>query len=85
MIFNAALSLCAVVLLMLGAYLLLRLLARRLPALRPVMPGASPERSLAVETALPLDGRRRIVIVRIEQRRMALLLSSTETQVLGWL
>ncbi len=67
------------VLLLRGA--LLRLPAGWLP--RPVRPAR--EGTLAVEQVLPLDPRRRLVLVRCEGRRLLLLIGGGQDVALGWL
>jgi hypothetical protein len=41
--------------------------------------------ALAVEQVLALDGRRRLCIVRCEQRRVLLLVGGNQDLVVGWL
>jgi flagellar protein FliO/FliZ len=42
-------------------------------------------RRLAVEEAVALDGRRRLVLVRCDGRALLLLTGGTQDQVVGWL
>jgi hypothetical protein len=41
--------------------------------------------ALAIEQVLALDGRRRLCIVRCEQRRVLLLVGGNQDLVVGWL
>ncbi len=41
--------------------------------------------ALALEQVLPLDGRRRLCIVRCERRRVLLLVGGAQDVVVGWL
>lgn len=41
--------------------------------------------TLAVEQVLPLDGRRRLCIVRCDRRRVLLLIGGAQDVVVGWL
>jgi len=43
-----------------------------------------PDGRLAVEEALPLDARRRLLLVRCDGQRLLLVAGGTETVVVGW-
>lgn len=73
----------------LAAVIGLLLLARRALVLLPpaLAPRALPLRggALTLEQVLALDTRRRLVLVRCDQRRLLLLTGGTQDVPLGWL
>ena len=64
--------------------LLIFLIGRVARATRFVRLGASPNRRLRVVEALPLDPKRRLILVECDGRSV-LLLASAQDQVVGWL
>lgn len=72
----------------LGAVVLLAFVALR--GLRAVAlgvgkPGGRPARRLSVREVLPLDPKRRLVVVRCDGRELLLLTGGTADLSLGWL
>lgn len=67
----------------LGALLVPLLLLPRL--LRGRSGRGAAGRRLAVEEALPLDARRRLLLVRCDGRALLLLTGGTQDAVIGWL
>jgi flagellar protein FliO/FliZ len=76
---KALAALCAVVLL---AYAALRALRAGMAAAKP---GGGRGRRLAVQEVLPLDPKRRLVLVRCDGRELLLLTGGTGEVSLGWL
>lgn len=76
---TAGLTAAAALLAVLGALLL----AGR--AARAAGIGQRPGRRLAVEESLALDGRRRLLLLRCDDRRLLLLTGGAPDLVLGWL
>ncbi len=64
-----------------GVLAMLLLLAR---GARAVGVGARPGRRLAVEEAVALDTRRRLLLVRCDGRHLLLVSGGGETSVVGW-
>jgi len=64
--------------------LALILLAGRLARRAGLAPRAGQGR-LAIEESLPLDARRRLLLVRCDGRGLLLLTGGAEDQVVGWL
>jgi flagellar protein FliO/FliZ len=71
------------------AVIALVLLARRVAMLLPanLLPrvAAGRDGALALEQVLPLDARRRLVLVRCGERRLLLLIGPAQDMALGWL
>jgi flagellar protein FliO/FliZ len=76
---TAALTALAALLAVVGALLL----AGR--AARAAGLGTRPGRRLAVEETLALDGRRRVTLLRCEDRHLLLLTGGAQEVLLGWL
>ena len=68
----------------LAAVVALVLLAGRLARRTGLAPGAGQGR-LRIEQSLPLDARRRLVLVRCDGRGLLLLTGGAQDQVVGWL
>lgn len=66
----------------LGAVLALILLAARLARCAGLAPQSGSR--LRVEESIALDARRRLVLVRCDDRRLLLLTGGTQDQVVGW-
>lgn len=64
--------------------LALILLAGRLARRAGLAPRAGQGR-ITLEESLPLDARRRLVLVRVEGRALLLLTGGAQDQVVGWL
>jgi len=78
---SAVLALAAVV----GLILLARHLLPLLPAVARAARGPATGGGLALEQALPLDPRRRLLVVRCGPRRLLLLVGGPQDVVVGWL